>query len=242
MKKAFFHVHFGIGDLFYTIGAIRYIAKLYDEVRIPFWYKHTLVFESLFHDLPHVKMIPSTSTTRVCYSYEEAKGCTLLLCGDFNVNRSTPICSEESPYPYCFYDDIEIPRSFMKDYFHIPRLEEYKQLWEQMPARYIFIHEEASKQKVDIFSKLNTDLLVLDPNKNHYTEGHPYYEKAQLTVNKPSPVWHMYIIENAEELHLVESCYISLAHQLDISRVKKKMGYLKRLGDSIATFGIFQRE
>jgi hypothetical protein len=130
----------------------------------------------------------------------------------------------------------------MKDYFHIPRLEEYKQLWEQMPARYIFIHEEASKQKVDIFSKLNTDLLVLDPNKNHYTEGHPYYEKAQLTVNKPSPVWHMYIIENAEELHLVESCYISLAHQLDISRVKKKMGYLKRLGDSIATFGIFQRE
>lgn len=242
MKRAFFHVHFGIGDLFYSIGAIRYLATQYEEVRVPFWYEHGAIFHDLFQDLKHVIMIPSNSHVMRFYNYPAAKGCDILLCGECNIYRTTPICSDESRYPFCFYDDVGLPRSIMKDYFHIPRLPEYKQLWEQMPERYIFIHEQWSGGHVDIFSKLKTDLLVIDPNKNNYPKDHPYYEKAQLVVGKPTPLWHIYLIENAEELHLVESCFVCLAHQLDLSRVKIKKGYLERYGDSIKTFGIFQRD
>ena len=247
MKSAFFHVHFGIGDLFYSIGAIRYLATQYDEVRVPYPLKHRMIFFSLFHDVPNVKMICSdmfysNTVSGPYFIYDASKNCDLFLCGEFKINRTTPVLSDTSPYPYCFYDDIGLERSIMKDYFYIPRLPMYKKLWEQMPERYIFIHEQWSGGHVDIFSKLNTDLLVLDPNKNHYQWDHPYHKKAQLAVGKQSPVWHIYLIENAEELHLVESCYVCLAHQLDLSKVKVKKGYLKREGDSIKTFGIFQRD
>ena len=242
MKNVFFHVHFGIGDLFYSIGAIRYLATQYEEVRVPCWYTNDAVFHALFHDLKNVKMIPTNSSAAHFYNYTAAKGCDILLCGAYNIYRTTPNCSDDSPYPCCFYDDIGLTRSIMKDYFHIPRLPEYKQLWEQMPERYIFIHEQWTGGRVEIFANLKTDLLILDPNKNNYPNDHPYYEKAQLVVEKPSPIWHIYLIENAEELHLVESCFVCLAHQLDLSRVKIKKGYLEREGDSIKTFGIFQRD
>lgn len=234
-QPVFFLTHLGIGDLFYSIGAIRFLAKHFNEVRVVFQSIHKDIYDSLYHDLPNVKPI---FTNHWGGNFIESQGCTLFLGGGYS---HKPI-SGYPDYPYEFYDQMGLKRSILKDYFYIPRLPEYKELWAQMPSRYIFIHEQSTVGTLDIFSKLNTDLLVLDPNKNHYAENHTYYALAQLAVNKPSPVYHMYLIENAEELHLVESCYIALAHQLDISNVKVKKGYFTREGDSIKTFGMFERD
>jgi hypothetical protein len=226
----------GLGDLFYSIGAIRFLATHFNEVRLVCKDTNKDVFDSLFHDLPNIKPIYVNHNYSM-YNSPEARGCHLFLGGGYNVTNPT-----KAEYPYCFYDQMGLKKSILKDYFNIPRLPEYKELWEKMPKRYIFIHEESTCGTLDIFSNLQTDLLVLDPRKNHYAKNHPFYEKAQLTVKKPSPTFYIYIIENAEELHLVESCYIALAHQVDVSRVKVKKGYLTREGDSIKTFGIFQRD
>ena len=236
-QPIFFQTHLALGDIFYSIGAIRFLAKHFNEIRLVFQYIHKDVFDSLFHDVPNIKPV-FTNHWGNHYNFIEAMGCTLFLGGGYN---QKPI-SGYPDYPYEFYDQMGLKRSILKDYFYIPRLPEYKVLWEQMPSRYIFIHETSTVGTFDIFSRLDTNLLVLDPNKNHYTEDHPHYANAQLAVNKPSPVYHVYLIENAEELHLVESCYIALAHQLDISRVKVKKGYFTREGDSIKTFGIFERD
>ena len=235
--SVFFQSHPALGDLFYSIGAIRFLATHFNEVRLVC--KDKDVFYSLFNDLPNIKPIYVNHDYFMCNS-PEARGCHLFLGGGYNLVNPT---NEKYPeYPHLFYDQMGLKRSILKDYFYIPRLPEYKELWEQMPERYIFIHEESTFGTFDIFLNLHTDLLVLDPRKNHYTKDHPFYEKAQLTVKKPSPVYHIHLIENAEELHLVESCYIALAHQLDISRVKVKKGYFTRKADSIKTFGIFQRD
>lgn len=236
--SVFFQSHPALGDLFYSIGAIRFLATHFNEVRLVCNDTNKDVFYSLFNDLPNIKPIYVNHGYFMCNS-SEARGCHLFLGGGYNLVNPT---NGYPDYPYCFYDQMGLKRSILKDYFYIPRLPEYKELWEQMPKRYIFIHEESTVGTFDIFSNLHTDLLVLDPRKNHYTKDHPFYEKAQLTVKKPSPVFHIHLIENAEELHLVESCYIALAHQLDISRVKVKKGYFTRESDSIKTFGIFQRD
>jgi len=249
MQVAFLHTHLGLGDLFYCIGAIRFLATRFAQVRVTCWHENKEIFQSLFHDLPNVIGISTTMHAYNFYHYECSKGCILFIGGIYK-GRDTleSCCSENSPYPYCFYDDMSIPRAIMKEYFHIPVLPEYKKLREQLPEKYIFIHEQSTAGTVGIFSTLNTDLLVLDPNKNNYPKEHQFYEKAQLTVGKHTPVYHVTVMENAQELHLVDSCYLALAHQLDLTRVQKKIAYDIDRGltgdyyNCATTFGIFQRK
>jgi hypothetical protein len=251
MQVAFFHTHLGLGDLIYCVGAVRFLVTKFKEVRVTCWHENKDIFESLFHDLPNVIAILTNRHDFQFYNYGDyAKGCTFFLGGLYNPYKHSTMescCSEISPYPYCFYDDMELPRTIMKEYFYIPRLPEYKELWEQLPEKYIFIHEQSTVRTVDIFSKLNTELLVLDPNKNNYSKEHPFYEKAQLTVGKRSILNHVYVMENAQELHLVDSSFLALAHQLDLTNVKKKVSYDIDRGlvddfySCATTFGIFQR-
>jgi len=132
-------------------------------------------------------------------------------------------------FPYSFYDDIKLPREFMKTYFYIPTLKESTDLYTTITAQYseyIIIHQQSSTKTIDIWTNLsaNTSLPILDLNENHYPVGHRYYEIAELAVNKPL-LWYKDLMENASELHMIESSLYCMASLLDLSKASVKKAH-----------------
>ena len=62
-------------------------------------------------------------------------------------------------------------------------------------------------------------MLILDINTNHYHEGHPFFAAAGNIVGKPL-LQYKTVLENAAEIHLLESSLYCFASHLDLSRVK----------------------
>ena len=157
MSFAFVHFHLGIGDLIYGVGAIRFLATKFKEVRVVCWRKNHIIFDSIFNDTKNIIPVLTDNGSFHFYNYEESAGCALFLGGLYNVFKHSRIEDTAADYPYSMYDDLEIPRSIMKDYFRVPK---YKELWEYIPDRFIFIHENSTEGHVDIFSKLKTNLKI----------------------------------------------------------------------------------
>jgi hypothetical protein len=244
--NAFFYTHSGMGDLIYCIGAIRYLATQFENVYVVVWDKYMHIFNALFNDVKNVHALTTARHDLGALDYIHSNNlgeCALFLSGAYKP-RSDPVCTPDSPYPYCFYDDMGMPRSIMKDYFHVPRRPDLLQVVGQP---YIFIHNIASCLTLDI--NISTDLFIIDPSNNRYPPGHPHFERAQAFVML-NVIDYVDILENAEELHLIDSCFLALAHQLDLSKVKKKVAYTSerekveaRNGDHLncaKTFKIFE--
>ena len=62
-------------------------------------------------------------------------------------------------------------------------------------------------------------MLILDINLNHYPEDHSFYALAGSVVGKPL-LQYKTVLENAAEIHLLESSLYCFANHLDLSRVK----------------------
>jgi hypothetical protein len=109
---------------------------------------------------------------------------------------------------------------------------------QKISKEYILLHQNSSQKSVDIFGKLDTDLPVLDINKNNYANDHKFHEVAQLVVNKPMLVYKN-LIESAKEIHCLESSFYCFASHLDLSRVSKKVCY-EPFDSSAERLGVFE--
>jgi len=78
----------------------------------------------------------------------------------------------------------------------------------------------------------------LDLNKNPYTIEDEEYELAQSVVNKPV-LDYTYLLENADELHMIESSIYCLASHLDLSKVGRRICYAP-WGGNAERLGVFE--
>ena len=69
---------------------------------------------------------------------------------------------------------------------------------------------------------VESNLLLIDPSINHYKEGHEYYDKAQQFLNLPI-LEYVPLIKNAEEVHVTDSAFCSLAK---FSPTKTQKGFV----------------
>ena len=107
---------------------------------------------------------------------------------------------------------------------------------------YTVVHQQSSVQTLKIYQKLRAEeggveRLILDLNENHYAADHPDWAVAESVVNKPL-VDYTYLIEGADELHMIESSIYCLASHLDLSSVKKRVCY-EPWGGNAERLGIF---
>ena len=217
----------GLGDYINTNGAVTYLSKLFTvHLVVPENYYNQL--QEMYNDNKNVKFIISTSSRinihhimRQFFPY----GAFVFLSGAYKsfVDDSWNDSEDVKLYPKNFYRDMEIPFSIHK-YFRLGDIE----YLEPPNVPYIFIHEKWSGGQVDIFNTLNTDLLVIDPNTNHYDPSHPFYSIAQTYVEPPSIFRLVRVIENAQEIHMVESSILCLALFLQLDNVKVKKCHVKR--------------
>ena len=65
----------------------------------------------------------------------------------------------------------------------------------------------------------NNNLCIINPCNNPYKEGHIYYELNKNIQNKPI-LFFKKIIENAHEIHCIDSSFSNFINFLDTSNVK----------------------
>jgi hypothetical protein len=240
--RCFIYTHLGLGDHFWMNGAVRYLATCYDETTVVVKQNNEAVVRSMYLDDSSIKFYVINDdmelypfVARVNYLQDE--GYAVYSCG-FHVTDKQPSIYE---FPHSFYDDIKIPREIRTNYFYTTSYKESKELYDEIvkvSSSYILIHQKSSQKKLNIFNSLNTDLLVLDINENHYSEGHIFHNVAELVVNKQM-LYYKELAENAKEIHCLESSFYCYISHLDLSKVEKKVCY-EPFDNSAERIGVFQ--
>ena len=238
--KCFILTHLGLGDHFWCNGAVRYLATCYDETTVVVKKNNETVVNSMYYDDPSIKFYVINDDSDIYpfsprKNYLEDEGYAVYTCGYHTEN---PAIYE---FPLCFYDDMNISRSCRTEYFYVPTYDKAFELYNNINEPYILIHQNSSQKKVNLYNyiqKAYPDMLVLDINENHYPENHKFYEKAQSIVNQPM-LWYKLLIENAKEIHCLESSFYCFASHLDLSKVEKKICY-EPFDDSAKRMGIFE--
>lgn len=226
-KRAFIYSHLGLGDMFWMNGAVRYLATAYDEVAVVCKERNKDNVTAMYADDPTIQLFlipddyilyPFTSKRIII----EEQGVTVFACGQH--------CPEPRIYdfPHSFYDDMNIPRDVRTRYFHVPTVQEATDLYEALAGRpYSIVHEQSSTKTLAIWDKIHAeqpDMLLLDINQSHYPTDHPDYELSMSVVFKPL-LHYKTLLENATEIHLLESSLYCFASHLDLSKVKELYCY-----------------
>ena len=222
--QAFFYGHLGLGDMFWMNGAVRYLATAYDEVVVVCKKNNVTAVSMMYSDNPCIKLYVVKDDMypfppRVQYLRDE--GYDVYSCG---FHKENPKIYE---FPFSFYDDVKLPREYRSYFFYVPEFTEGQQLLEKVQSvskDYVLIHQKSSQETVDIFSRIDVDMPVVDINKNNYSVGHKYYDVAELVVNQPM-LFYTQLIKNAKQIHCLESSFYCFSSHLDLSRVEKKVCY-----------------
>lgn len=242
-KKAFFYGHLGLGDMFWMCGAVRYLATCYDEVVVVCKEKYLKNVTQMYSDDPTIKIYPIVDDhvlhpfqTAAKPNIESNLGMEVFACG---YHSATPRIYE---FPFCFYDDLKLPRSIRTEYFYVPTTESARALYNEVRSfRYFVVHQESQNKKLPIWQMLfkqTPDILILDLNTNNYEPTHPLYLQANAVINKPLLDYKV-LLENASEIHLLESSVYCFASHLDLSKVNVKMCY-DSFDNSNERLGIFK--
>ena len=243
LKKVIIYGHLGLGDMYWMNGAVRYLATNYDEVLVVCKRRYEKNVKAMYADDPTIKLHLIEDDIDL-HPWQVKKhefsnnGYTVLGCGGFS-DRKPPVLYN---LPESFYDDIGIPHEVRNTYFHVPRTEEAYSLSRLYQCPYIVVHEESSVERLPIVEHLRQSgetRLILDLNKNSYSKDtHPNeWELAEYVVNKPI-LDYTYLLEMADELHMIESSIYCLASHLDLSRVKERVCYNPWAGNS-ERLGVF---
>ena len=236
--RAFIYTHLGLGDHFWMNGSIRLLATCYDEVMVVCKKKYEEVVKSMYADDPCITFYRIHDDDEL-FPFTEKKqqfikqGFDVYSCG---YHKEGPAIYD---FPLSFYDDMKMPRGVRTSYFYVPFSKEQEQL--SIQGDYILIHQQSSQKKIDLFTHLETEnpnTLILDINENHYPVGHAYHLIAETVVNK-NMLHYKTLIENAKQIHCIESSFYCFCSHLDLSKVEEKVCYLP-CDNSAERLGIFR--
>jgi len=230
--KVLVYTHLGLGDMFLINGAVNYLATLYDQVHLVCRKQIKDIVEDMYSDNPSIKLVlvdgeqdmdpwPSKAQTYINDGFDIKSG------GQLSINFRKDIYD----YPNCYYDAMSIDRSVRKSHFHVPRTEKSKKLFEAFKGRpYIVVHEEFSNGKIPIVDRLinaGESRLIINLNKNvvNLSRDPKGHSIAESYVNRKLFTDYVDLIENAEEIHLIDSSVLCFAMHLNLSKVKRKVIY-----------------
>ena len=227
-KTAFVLTHLGLGDNITSIGAIRYLSTCYDKVIVVCKNKNANNVKLFYSDDADIEIFPVEDDKDISPNYgfpidkfnEKVKNCHLYLCGNHLIGKKCH--SYVNSIPFNFYKDFDIEYKYFWKYFYIPECNESKELFNKLNMSYIFIHNTASTGEVFslnyIEKKYNinkNNILIINPNKNHYEQHDKFYNISQMFINLPL-VYYIDTIINANKIFLSDSSFFCLALNLYI--------------------------
>jgi hypothetical protein len=224
--------NFGMGDLILMIGGIRYYATLYDTVIVICPTDKLINIKLLLRDDINIRVEDSLNLKEQLQN--DFFGNEYLLCayhksykyygysGIININDVTII-------PECYYQDLKLDPKIRMEYFYFRPTVESELLYNLVKdTKYIFIHNIASDSTYDMtfLNNKKTEYLLINCSMNMYDKEEYYYELAERFINRYI-IHYSKVIENATELHLLDSGLNAFAQQLDLSRILVKKIYIR---------------
>lgn len=239
-KKAFILTHLGLGDHITSLGIVRYYATLYDEMFIVCKSKYEENVRLLYQDDPTLKIYPvemsqiREGVINEVIGFSQTANATYIHNGQvydlITTGMFGPINTKSFTIPFCFYDDVKLDYSIFWDYGTIMDTKESKELYEELIKHkiqdYIVIHTGSSGGEVfnlqELEYKWNIDrhtTFIIDVERNRYDTTHPFYQIAQIFVNKPL-IYYKDTLINASQIYVTDSSFFCLAILLDIKTPK----------------------
>ena len=192
-----------------SIGMIRYLSIMYDNVIIvcdPKSMKNTQLF---YIDDPDIKIYPNLPNISGCENYD------IFNYGDNSIN-----C-----IPFNFYNNLHIEPSIFWDYFYIskPLTNLYNNIKD---IQYVFVHNINKHGRVfdikiieDTLNISKDYILIVNPCINMYKSSHKFYNLANKFVYKQL-IEYSEIIINATGVIVCDSPLFYMAINLNIKTDK----------------------
>mgnify|MGYP006077897219 CR=1 FL=1 len=214
----------GLGDNIFNISAINYLCEKY-KVSVIVKKHNYEIFKNFFTDKKVDFFIVNNDNevnklfgNKLLMDYNNKK---ILRAGCHKVN------SNLSTFPFCFYDDINIPRDVLKTHFKVRNTDKAISLYNSIDyMKYAFICNETSGGELfgidNVLNQLKInkhETLIICSNKNVYDKNHKFYQISEKFVYKTNNINildYKLIIENAEYNILSDSSLFCFAVQLNI--------------------------
>jgi hypothetical protein len=130
-----------------------------------------------------------------------------------------------------FYEDLGLDyKKIKKRYHHIDRNSENemslynKHILQNNITEYVFIHDDRNQGKNII--NIDTPYYKYHPNSNMYNDNEncsKFYDNTKYELTD-----YIKIIENATEIHMIDSSFFCLCAHLNLDQVKRKVVYLRK--------------
>lgn len=219
MKKVFFMPHLGLGDHFTCNGMTREIYKNCDLMVMLVKENNIKVVNRMFSDLPNLHLIPLVGSmdysdtqhmndSFLLMNFFQSRGYEIKAVGAFNPSNFK---RDKKKYDEVFYDQVGIDFDKRWSSFSYPRNEElemkmFKECFNLTENEYVFLHDDPSRGRV-----INKDLL---PNHKKIITPQKKFWDADILD-------YRYVLENAFEIHCVNSSFSDLMDSFDLSKVKR---------------------
>ena len=209
MEILYIYHHLGLGDSFICNGIIRYFSEQIKNIKI-FSKQHNFdTVKFMYRDNPNIEVIVINNDNDVNnYLGNLNEICYILKVGFENLwaNATNPQglhFSTNPSFDVRFYEIIGLNFDLRFDKFKVQRdLDREKEFFKTFNVSkkdYIFVHDD-DRYKIDV-SKIETKLQIIKP-------------KLNLTSNIFD---YCYLIENAKEVHTIESSFQFMIDSLNLN-------------------------
>jgi hypothetical protein len=219
MRKIFFAPHLGLGDHFTCNGMTREIYKECDLMVMPVKENNIKVVRRMFSDLKNLHIIPLVGSmdyadtqhmddTFALMNFFKIRGYEIKAVGAFSPNT---FIRDERKYDEIFYNQVDIEFQKRWDSFDYERdemaeMKLFKDCFSLKEGEYVFLHDDPTRGRV-----INKDLL---PKDVKIITPHQKFWDADILD-------YRYLLENAKEIHCVNSSFSDLMDCFDLSKVER---------------------
>ena len=195
MAKVYIYHHLGMGDIIVCNGLVRHLKEIYGEVAM-FCKQHDYNnTQKMYRDDPNIEIIAVRDDAAVTEFLVKNN----LLHNTIRVGFEKLSLFPESSFDISFYTCLGLPFSYRFDkFFYLRDVEIEHKMYTKYTdgSKYIFVHGDVD------YSKIRTDLkIITNPS-----------ECGLFDLLK--------ILENAEEIHLMESSIKCLLNSFDFEKPK----------------------
>jgi hypothetical protein len=206
MKWIVITPHQGLGDHLICNAIYREYSRSYTRVFITITQKYRRELSVMFKDISNITflVIPnrrSWTTTRIIQLFARLFRIEVLGLGSYGNNFFPPNIRFDNN----FYDQASLPFTLRWDSFKVNRsrdIENYLyQILECDKSDYIFLHEDISRNFIIDRNKLPKNINIIEP---------------KMDMNKYNLVDYSKVIENAKEIHVIESSFAAYIETLPV--------------------------
>lgn len=207
MSALFLKLHLGLGDSILCNGMVRVFAKDHDKVFVPAKYHNADTVRWMFSDLPNVEVVSVKDDADMV---RQATMCQSVGVGLFSKRGLQP-----KEWDKAFFEDAGVPFECRWSEFKLPPF------YTEPAGKHLFVHDDPSR-RYEIVPERCTD---------------EEWPEVYMPDRRQSMAYHLTQLRSAAEIHVIDSCFLCLADQIETSAKRHVLHLYATAHDPYKKFG-----